>query len=137
MKMKCPICAKAEMVRDTRDISYTYKGETTTIPEVTGDFCPACGESIHDAEDSTRVSALMLEFNKQINATIVDPAFISSVRKKLALDQKEAAEMFGGGVNAFSRYENGKTKPPLALIKLLLVLDRHPDLLDEVRNNAA
>ena len=135
--MKCPICAKAEMVRDTRDISYTYKGETTTIPEVTGDFCPACGESIHDAEDSTRVSALMLEFNKQINATIVDPAFISSVRKKLALDQKEAAEMFGGGVNAFSRYENGKTKPPLALIKLLLVLDRHPDLLDEVRNNAA
>jgi len=25
----------------------------------------------------------------------------------------------GGGVNAFSRYENGKTKPPLALVKLL------------------
>ena len=40
---------------------------------------------------------------------------------------------FGGGVNAFSRYENGKTKPPLALVKLLKVLDRHPDLLSEVR----
>lgn len=26
-----------------------------------------------------------------------------SVRKKLALDQREAAEIFGGGVNAFSR----------------------------------
>lgn len=38
-----------------------------------------------------------------------------------------------GGVNAFSRYENGKTKPPLALLKLLKVLDRHPDVLDEVR----
>lgn len=137
MKMKCPICAKTELVRDTRDISYTYKGETAVIPDVTGDFCPACGESIHDAEESTRVSAFMLEFNKQVNAAIVDPGFISSVRKKLALDQKEAAEIFGGGVNAFSRYENGKSKPSLALIKLLLVLDRHPDLLDEVKNAAA
>jgi hypothetical protein len=26
-----------------------------------------------------------------------------------------------GGVNAFARYENGKTKPPLALVKLLKV----------------
>ena len=59
--------------------------------------------------------------------------YFSPERKKLALDQREAAEIFGGGVNAFSRYENGKTKPSLALVKLLRVLDRHPDLLDEVR----
>ncbi|HEX9174301.1 MAG TPA: type II toxin-antitoxin system MqsA family antitoxin, partial [Telluria sp.] len=41
--------------------------------------------------------------------------------------------LFGGGVNAFSRYETGTTKPPLALVKLLKLLDRHPDLLAEVR----
>ena len=75
----------------------------------------------------------MLEFNKQVNALIVDPAFIAGVRKKLALDQREAAAIFGGGVNAFSRYENGKTKPPLALVKLLKLLDRRPHLLNEVR----
>ena len=56
-----------------------------------------------------------------------------AVRKKLHLDQREAAEIFGGGANAFSRYENGKTKPSLALVKLLKVLDRHPDLLGEIR----
>ena len=63
----------------------------------------------------------------------VDPGFIASVRTKLALDQREAAEIFGGGVNAFSRYETGKTRPPLALVKLLRVLERHPELLGEVR----
>jgi len=63
----------------------------------------------------------------------IRPSFIDFVRKKLALDQREAGEIFGGGVNAFSRYENGKTKPPLALVKLLKVLDRQPDLLDEVK----
>ena len=56
-------------------------------------------------------------------------------RGGLDLDQRQAAELFGGGVNAFSRYENGKAKPPLALIKLLKVLDRHPDLLSEVRTS--
>lgn len=131
--MKCPLCAGAELVHDTRDLPYTYKGETTLIPAVTGDFCPACGEAILDAAESSRTSQAMLDFNKQVNASIVDPGFIASVRKKLKLDQREAGEIFGGGVNAFSRYENGKTKPPLALVKLLKVLDRHPDLLNEVR----
>lgn len=97
--MKCPACGAAKLAHDTRDLAYTYKGESTTVPAVAG----------------------------------VDPVFIINVRKKLALDQREAAEIFGGGVNAFSRYENGKTKPPLALVKLLRVLDRHPELLSEVR----
>jgi HTH-type transcriptional regulator / antitoxin MqsA len=131
--MKCPTCAKAKLVRDIRDIPYAYKGEATIFPAVTGDFCPACGEAVLEAGESARTSALMLEFNKQVNASIVDPGFIAGVRKKLALDQREASEIFGGGVNAFSRYENGKTKPSLALVKLLKVLDRHPDLLDEVK----
>lgn len=131
--MKCPNCGAAKLLHDTRDLPYTYKGETTVLPRITGDFCPACAEGVFDAVQSRRVSALMREFSKQVNASIVDPAFIASVRKKLDLDQREAAEIFGGGVNAFSRYENGKTKPPLALVKLLKVLDRHPDLLNEVR----
>ena len=132
--MKCPICGAAKLVRDTRDVPYTYKGESTVIPAVSGEFCPACSEAVMDAGESARASTLMLEFNKQVNASIVDPAFIASVRKKLALDQREAAAIFfGGGVNAFSRYENGKTKPPLALVKLLKVLDRHPDPLAEIR----
>ncbi len=131
--MKCPSCAAAELVHDTRDMPYVYKNESTLLPDVVGDYCPACGEVVLDAAESTRLSAAMLAFNKQVNAAMVDPGFIAYVRKKLALDQREAAEIFGGGINAFSRYETGKTKPPLALVKLLRVLDRHPDLLGEVR----
>jgi HTH-type transcriptional regulator / antitoxin MqsA len=131
--MKCPSCGEGNLVRDRRDFPYTYKGEMTVIPAVRGEFCPACGESVLGAEEAKRVSAAMLEFNKRVNASIVDPAFIARVRKKLALDQRQAAALFGGGPNAFSRYENGKTKPPLALVKLLMLLDRHPDLLNEVQ----
>lgn len=131
--MKCPICASANLVHDTRDIPHIYKGVSTVIQSAIGDFCPACGEGVFNIKESNRISTEMLAFNKQVNATIIDPNFIAKVRKKLEIDQREAAELFGGGVNAFSRYESGKTKPPLALIKLFKILDLHPDLLNEVR----
>jgi HTH-type transcriptional regulator/antitoxin MqsA len=131
--VQCPNCGAAELERDVRDIPYVYKGAETIIPAVTADFCPACGESLTDAAETDRVMKAMGAFAKQVNASIVDPSFIAAVRKKLALDQREAGEIFGGGVNAFSRYETGKTEPPLALVKLLRVLDKHPNLLDEVR----
>ena len=131
--MKCPACAMAALVSDTRDLPYTYKHESTIIPDVVGDFCFACGEVVLSAKESARVSAAMLEFNKQVNAAIIDPSFIARIRKKLALDQQEASRLFGGGINAFSRYETGKTKPPLALVRLFQILDRHPDLLVEIK----
>lgn len=131
--MKCPVCGAAQLIHDTRDLPYVYKGEATVITAVTADFCPACGESITDMAETERVMGAMQAFQKQVNAGLVDPGFIADVRKKLDLGQREAAEIFGGGVNAFSRYENGKTKPPQALVQLLKLLDRHPELLNEVR----
>lgn len=131
--MKCPVCGVAELVHDTRDMSYTYKGESTLIPALTGDYCPACAEVVLGMEEADRYGMLVRAFNKQVNATFIQPEYIAQVRKKLHLDQKEAAEIFGGGANAFSRYETGHTKPPLALVKLLKILDHHPDLLSEIK----
>ncbi|MDP3507287.1 MAG: type II toxin-antitoxin system MqsA family antitoxin [Candidatus Melainabacteria bacterium] len=131
--MKCLSCGKAELVSDTRDVSYTYKGETTTIQDVSGDYCPVCNESLHNAQESKYLNAAMLAFAKQVNRASVKPEFISETRKKLQLDQREAAELFGGGPNAFSRYENGKTRPPIALVQLFKLLDKHPSLINELK----
>jgi len=70
---------------------------------------------------------------RQASSLAVDPIYILTVRRKLGLDQREAGAIFGGGDNAFSRYENGKTRPPVSTVKLLQLLERHPELLDEVR----
>ena len=58
--MKCPVCGASELVHDTRELPYTYKSETTTIPAVVGDYCAACGESVLDADESARASTAML-----------------------------------------------------------------------------
>lgn len=88
--MKCLLCdAAAELVRDTRDLPYTSQGETTLIPGVTGDFCPACEELVLDRAESSRVSAAMLEFNKQVSTSIVDrPLRIREVVKEGPADER-------------------------------------------------
>lgn len=79
--MKCPACGAAELIHDTRDVPYTYKGETIDIPSVTGDFCPACGEVVLDRIHGDRLSEAMGLFQRQVNAAYVDPAYITQVRK--------------------------------------------------------
>ena len=65
--MKCPVCGATELTHDTRDLSYAYKGETTAILAVRGDFCQACSESIQDSLESDRVMQHMRTFSKQID----------------------------------------------------------------------
>lgn len=58
--MKCPCCGVAELVHGTRDESYNSKdGIKTTIPAVTGVFCPACGESLLDGAQAERVMTVL------------------------------------------------------------------------------
>jgi HTH-type transcriptional regulator / antitoxin MqsA len=65
------IVCRAVRVRDTRDMPYTYKGESTLIPGVTGDFCPSCGEVTLDAAESARISIAMVDqhFGRSLDRT--------------------------------------------------------------------
>ncbi|MFA1644784.1 MAG: type II toxin-antitoxin system MqsA family antitoxin [Enterobacteriaceae bacterium] len=130
--MKCPVCGGAELAHEVRDIPYEYKGEKTVFHAVKGQFCDACGEIVFGAGEGDEYFAGVLEFNRKVNAREVDPKFIARVRKRLNLDQRQAAELFGGGANAFSRYETGRVAPPRPLVLLFQMLDKHPDYLKEI-----
>ncbi|MOA63135.1 Antitoxin MqsA [compost metagenome] len=70
---------------------------------------------------------------QQINACAGNLELIKAVRKQLKLTQKQAGEIFGGGPNAFSRYEKGDVDAPTPLVKLFRLLRKHPELGDEVK----
>lgn len=132
--MKCPVCGAGNLVRATRDLPYTYKGKTIVIRGVKGQYCnnPDCREVIMESDEAARTSREMLSFNKKVNGQLAPIDLLVNVRRTLKLTQRQAAKIFGGGANGFSRYESGKTKPPLALIKLFEILDKYPDLLEEI-----
>ncbi|MDQ3260204.1 MAG: type II toxin-antitoxin system MqsA family antitoxin, partial [Pseudomonadota bacterium] len=48
--------------------------------------------------------------------------------------QRQAARITSGGPNAFSRYERGKARPLPAVTNLFRLLDRHPELLNELED---
>lgn len=131
--MKCPVCGGAELRHEIRDVGYEYKGRKTVVQDLAGDYCPACGEMVLGDEAGDTYMAAITAFNREVNAQAVDPQFIATVRKRLKLDQRQAAEIFGGGANAFSRYETGRVAPPKPLVLLFKVLDQHPELFETLR----
>lgn len=132
--MKCPTCGIGNLVEGVRDVPYAYKGKKTVLKAVKGRFCDnrKCREVVMDKDESARTSKEMLAFNKKVNAALTPIDLLTEVREQFKLTQQQAAKVFGGGPNAFSRYESGKTKPPVALVKLFKVLRKHPDLFKEV-----
>jgi HTH-type transcriptional regulator / antitoxin MqsA len=66
--MKCPVCGAAELVRDTRDLPISYKGRTTVLMEVTGDFCDACGEGLFDPLEGDRYMKALRQLKQDVDA---------------------------------------------------------------------
>lgn len=131
--MKCSECGnKEEMVEETRDLPYTYKGRKTVLKDISGGWCPGCGEVYFRKGQGDKYMAAIRAFKKEVNAALVDAEFVARIRKQIGLSQREAGEFLGGGHNSFSRYETGKAVPPVPLIKLFRLLDRHPELIPEL-----
>jgi YgiT-type zinc finger domain-containing protein len=66
--MKCPCCGAAELISDTRDLPVAYRGESTVITGVTGDFCPACGEVVLSRKQGDRYSEALGDFHRRVDA---------------------------------------------------------------------
>lgn len=131
----CAACGvNNSLVLEVRDVPFEYRGKSTVINAVHGTFCTACGEGFADPDhpaDWRRLSDEIHAFTQQVDAaTAVE---MRAMRKKLGLRQADAGKLFGGGVSAFSEYERGKTQPHKSTVLLLKLLNKHPELLDEVR----
>lgn len=115
--MKCPVCHQGEMVSGIKDIPYTFRGRKTVLKGIHGLYCVHCEESIMNKEESDAFMAQVKAFRASVNAETVAPEFIVKVRKSSLLP-KRGKRNFGGGVNAFSRYEKGNAQPHPSTIKL-------------------
>jgi HTH-type transcriptional regulator/antitoxin MqsA len=62
--MECPNCDNQELILQTTDIHYSYRGEYTLIKNVTGEFCPSCEEMVLEHEEAQRVSDTMAAFSE-------------------------------------------------------------------------
>ena len=131
-KKTCSSCGTLGMIYGRRDVSRDFEGAALTVVDVAGWFCTACGELEFDSPESARSFLEQVTVLQQQRRSM-QAAELHAIRKRLKLTQRQAAELFGGGANAFSEYERGTTRPARSTVMLLHLLDHHPELLQELR----
>lgn len=125
----CPTCFTGTLKHGRKLTTFEYRGQVLEY-EQTGAWCNNCDEVVLTGKEALATEPLFEEFIAKVDKEEADD--LARIRKKLKLTQKQAAQITGGGHNAFSRYERGEVKPLPAVVKLLKLLDRHPELLKEV-----
>ena len=128
----CPEIGKP-MVRDTRPMTINYKGQSATI-QMPGWYCDESGESIHTGEDMKVSDAALKELKN--NVDLLNPQEVKRIRTKIGLTQREAGAIFGGGPNAFQKYEQGTVTVSKPMSNLLRLLEKHPEDVEELRKYA-
>ncbi|MBZ9816376.1 type II toxin-antitoxin system MqsA family antitoxin [Mesorhizobium sp. CA7] len=119
------------LTRGVRPFAVTYKGESMTV-DLPGYYPASDGESVHVGDDMIAVDAA-LRLLKEKTDGVPAPATIRRMRTKLKLSQREAGSLFKVGENAFDKYERGLIEPSGPTIQLMTLLEKHPELVDELR----
>lgn len=129
----CAACGASDgFVTELRDRAIHYKGHDEVVLAVRARYCNACGEGFAMVDsEMQRMADALRDFMRSVD--VRQAAELRATRKRLGLKQAEAAAIFGGGINAFSEYERGIRQPAKSTVLLLKLLDRHPELLAEVR----
>lgn len=129
----CPMCETGKLTPVTFTDSFTYKGLSILVEGLQGMLCENCG--------ADPILTEQILFNQEKIADAKRAALgmftgeqIRQIRERLKLSQKDCAQLFGGGTNAFSKYERGEVIQSDAMDALLYVVDKFPFTLDALRH---
>lgn len=130
----CPACFQRTLEQRVKRTQFEYRGHKLEYDQE-GAWCDKCGEGIVTGKEAAATESMLDDFIAKVDKE--EATELARIRKKLGLSQKEAAMIAGGGHNAFSRYERGEARPVAAVVNLFRLLDRHPELLNELKKKKA
>ncbi len=125
----CPICGTGDLATKTVDEQFTYKGQSLVVPDYLIYECAECGEALVDPASSKKAEKLLKDFSRGVDG-LLSTADIKRIRKKLGFTQEQMAEVCGGGLKGFARYESGQVMQSKGMDNLLRILDEFPVALD-------
>lgn len=123
----CPLCGEGHLRAEVEERPVEYKGHAGIVKQHYS-VCDACGADQADAADTRANKRSMLAFRKQVEGLLTGQE-IRQLRQRLKLTQSQAAQLFGGGPVAFSKYENDDVMQSESMDKLLRLASAHPEVL--------
>jgi len=128
-RMACPVCEEGTLVPFSYSDSFVHEGRQISVNDLEASRCSACAaEPI--APDQIRRNQLRISDAKRRAHGLLTSQRIRETREVLGLSQQDAALIFGGGTNAFSKYERGQTVQSVSMDRLLRTAATFPWLLD-------
>lgn len=113
----CAICGEGHLHPHVGKNHVEYKGQLAEL-DLHYSLCDACGSEQSDAGQLRTNKRAMAAFKKRVDGLLTG-AEVRALREKLGLNQAEAAQVFGGGPVAFSKYESDDVAQSEAMDKLL------------------
>ena len=126
----CKIC-KSEDVSgfvEVEDIS--YKGNDLQV-SIAYSVCNNCDREFVSKPQIIQ-NELALRAVKKTFDGLLSSEEIVRAREELSLTQEQAARVFGGGRNAFSKYERGEVSQSVAMDKLIRICLNHRNIFREL-----
>jgi HTH-type transcriptional regulator / antitoxin MqsA len=120
----------AMLSRGLRPFTVTYKGESLTV-DLPGYYPQGDGDGVVVGDDMRVVDDALRALKQKLDG-VPSPATIRRIRKKLKLSQRRAGELLKVGEKAFDKYERGLVEPSGPTSQLIMVLDRHPEIVEEL-----
>jgi len=130
----CNIC-KSEDVSDFIENEFvSYKGADLRVP-IAYSVCNNCNREYIVKSQILRNEAVIRAAKKEFDGLLSSEEIIRA-REKLSLTQEQASRIFGGGRNAFSKYERGEVSQSVAMDKLIRICLSHRDVFQELVKGA-
>ncbi len=117
--------------RGERPFVVRYK-DLSAVVALPGYYPAGDGDGVHVGDDMAVVDDALRALKERSDG-IPRPETVRRIRRKLKLSQSAAGELFGGGPRAFDKYERALVEPSMAMGRLLLLAERRPDILDDLR----
>lgn len=132
----CADCGCETLESLTEIESFNYKGHTLSV-EVEYSLCSQCGAEAILPDQIKRNDTRTRNAWRKADGLLTGEEIVA-LRKQLGLTQQQAARMFGGGSNAFSKYERGEVIQSEAMDKLMrLSLESQPVNVSKWLNDRA
>ncbi|MEA1983011.1 MAG: type II toxin-antitoxin system MqsA family antitoxin [Campylobacterota bacterium] len=129
----CPIC-NGKVEYKTELTIYTYKEHSIKV-EQPGEYCLECKEAFLSPKDLKSTKLEIANFKREIDHFLTTDE-LKRIRKKLHINQQEAATIFGGGIRAFHKYETAEVTQSKPLDILFRLIDSNTISFDDIKKVA-
>jgi HTH-type transcriptional regulator / antitoxin MqsA len=124
----CPICEEGHLSPFSRNEDIRTRGEDNVLVSFDYSKCPVCGSEL-TTPTQTKVNQARIADARRAAEGLLTGADIRAFRELLGITQTEAARLFGGGPNSFSKYERGEVLQSFSMDRLIRVASEFAQIL--------